>query len=113
VALNLLYESSSNYGQSIALPTLWLFAVFVMGGAAFYVLHATTSGTSAVTFQHAAALSFANIFPFVPSSHDFLSETPFSGWSRIEKAIAVSQTVVGTPLLFLLGLSLRNRFRMK
>jgi Pentapeptide repeats (9 copies) len=112
-SLNFLYQISSSYGLSVALPVIWLLALFVLGGATFYFVHATTPDATALTIQHAAALSFGNIFPFVPSSHDFLSETPFSGWFRIEKAVGVGQTLIGTPLLFLLGLALRNRFRMK
>jgi uncharacterized protein YjbI with pentapeptide repeats len=111
--LNILYQTTSNYGQSVALPVLWLFALFATGGAVFYLMHAITPGTAAITIPHAAALSFANIFPFVPISHELLSATPVIGWSRIEKAVGVAQALIGTPLLFLFGLALRNRFRMK
>jgi uncharacterized protein YjbI with pentapeptide repeats len=111
--LNFAYQASSNYGLSVWRPLVWLFVLFAVGCAAFYFVHATNPGATALTILHAAALSFGNIFPFVPSSHDFLSETPFSGWSRIEKVIALGQTLLGTPLLFLLGLALRNRFRMR
>jgi uncharacterized protein YjbI with pentapeptide repeats len=111
--LNFAYQASSNYGLSVWRPLVWLFVLFAVGWAAFYFVHATNPGATALTIPHAAALSFGNIFPFVPSSHDFLSETPFSGWSRIEKVIAVGQTLLGTPLLFLFGLAVRNRFRMR
>ena len=42
-----------------------------------------------------------------------ISANAFAGLSRTEKIIGVAQTLLGTPLLFLLGLALRNRFRMR
>jgi hypothetical protein len=53
-----------------------------------------------------------NLFPFVPVTHE-ISANAFAGLSRTEKIIGVAQTLLGTPLLFLLGLALRNRFRMR
>lgn len=110
--LNLLYQASSNYGYSIALPLIWLFGLFITGGAVFYLVHANPN-SGVLTIWHAAALSFGNIFPFVPIAKELMGQSPVIGWSRIEKAIAVGQTLLGAPLLFLLGLALRNRFRMK
>jgi hypothetical protein len=111
--MNFLYQVFSNYGDSIALPLIWLFGLFATGGAVFYLIHSTSPGAAILTMWHAAALSFGNIFPFVPITKELMSANPVIGWSRIEKAIAVAQTLLGTPLLFLLGLALRNRFRMK
>jgi uncharacterized protein YjbI with pentapeptide repeats len=111
--LNLLYQASSNYGQSVALPLIWLFGLFATGSAVFYLIHATNPGSAALTIPHAAATSFGNIFPFVPITHELMNANPVTAWSRTEKIIGVAQTLLGTPLLFLLGLALRNRFRMK
>jgi uncharacterized protein YjbI with pentapeptide repeats len=107
--LNFVYQVSSNYGESVMLPLVWLFGLLVIGGALFYALQTTMP----ITALHAAALSFANLFPFIPITHEIISAVPVVGLSRTEKIISVAQSLLGTPLLFLLGLALRNRFRMK
>jgi uncharacterized protein YjbI with pentapeptide repeats len=61
--LNFLYGASSNYGQSVMFPLLWLLGLWVLGGSVFYAMHTTTPST---TIPHAAALSFGNLIPFVP-----------------------------------------------
>jgi hypothetical protein len=104
--LNVAYQASSNYGLSVWRPLIWLFGLFASGGAAFYAMHTTMP----ITALHAAALSFANIFPFVPITREIASG---AGLLRTEKIIGVAQTLFGTPLLFLLVLALRNRFRMR
>lgn len=62
----------------------------------------------------AARLSFANIFVFLPDKRELLA-TPemapcLSNWTA---AVSAVQSITGVVLLFLLGLALRNRFRMK
>jgi hypothetical protein len=61
--LYFVYQVSSDYGQSIALPLFWLFVLFATGVAVFYAMHATLSTTalSLEAIPHAAALSFANL----------------------------------------------------
>jgi hypothetical protein len=113
--LNLAYQATSNYGQSICLPLIWLFGLFAMGSV-FYALHMTMPSRAALNLEaipHAAALSFANVIPFVPITHEIINANAVAGLSRTDKIIGVVQTLLGTPLLFLLGLALRNRFRMR
>jgi hypothetical protein len=114
--LNLFYWASSNYGQSVVWPLIWLVVLLAMGGSVFYAMHTTTPSTTALSLEaipHAAALSFANLIPFVPITHEIINANAVAGLSRTEKIIGVLQTLLGTPLLFLLGLALRNRFRMR
>ena len=114
-SLNFLYQVSSNYGQSVMLPLMWLFVLFAMGSV-FYAMHTKTLSSTAFSLEaipHAAALSFANLIPFVPITHEIISANTIAGLSRTEKIIGVLQTLLGTPLIFLLGLALRNRFRMR
>jgi hypothetical protein len=119
--MNLFYQASSNYGQSVTLPLLWLLGLFALGGSVFYVMHTTAPTAIAVNLiavnlqaiPHAAALSFANIVPFVPISHEIINAAAVASMSKVEKIVAVAQSLLGTPLLFLLGLALRNRFGMK
>jgi uncharacterized protein YjbI with pentapeptide repeats len=62
--LNYLYEASSNYGQSIGRPFLWLFGLFAIGSA-FFAGTPVFNGTR-MPIPRAAWLSFANIF-FIPA----------------------------------------------
>jgi hypothetical protein len=108
--LNFLYEKSSNYGYSVAAPLKCLFWLWI-AGAVFYVTRTMAPGTvpSPEAFQRAFVLSAANLIPFVPITHDFISANAVG----TEKIVCVAQSLIATPLLFLLGLALRNRFRMK
>ncbi|MHB8272771.1 pentapeptide repeat-containing protein [Bradyrhizobium sp.] len=109
--LNYLYEATSDYGLSIGRPLYWLAGLFVIGASVFYTTHTGVAALSLEAIPHAAALSFANIIPFVPITHDITTKVAV-GLSRTEKIVGVVQTLLGAPLLFLLGLALRNRFRM-
>jgi hypothetical protein len=99
--------------MSISRPLCWLFALFLIGALVFYTMHSGLPEFSYKALPHAAALSFANIVPFVPVIHDIATTSSVIAMSRTEKLAGVLQTLLGTPLLFLLGLALRNRFRMK
>ena len=57
--LNLLYEASSDYGNSISRPLLWLFGVFAAGIAIF--AHAPIHCGAPMPVRLAVKLSFANI----------------------------------------------------
>jgi uncharacterized protein YjbI with pentapeptide repeats len=112
--LNYVYEASSDYGQSIGRPVFWLVVLFLVG---FFVFaNALVSNGApmnaevelrAITF--AARLSFANIFSFLPIRRE-INTTDLSFVAQIFGAL---QTLFGVVLLFLLGLALRSRFRMR
>ena len=109
---NVIYEASSDYGLSINRPLLWLFLLFVLG--IFSILTETPALNSApMTISHAAKHSFANIFPFLPLKRETMAADMAAGLSYAAQIIAVAQSLLGPLLLFLLGLALRNRFRMK
>jgi len=109
--LNYFYEASSDYGQSIGRPLLWLFVVFVIGSAIF--AGTPVSNGTRMTIPGAAGLSFANIFSFLPLTHEFMIAEMTVGLSSAAKIVSVVQSVLGALLLFLLGLALRTRFRMR
>ena len=102
----------SDYGNSVLRPVGWLFAV-LMAGWPFMLWH--LQGESAATgAQFATALGWS------------LSNTlPFSGFGRVYysgfaeglpiwlKVIGGAQVIAAMVLLFLLGLGLRNRFRLR
>jgi uncharacterized protein YjbI with pentapeptide repeats len=109
--MNILYEYTSNYGISIVRPVVWLIVTF-LGGVLFFALAPAIHG-SPLSLDRAASLSFANIFSFLPYNREIVTDQLFNTLSPSAKAVEAVQSVFGVILLFLLGLGLRNRFRMK
>jgi hypothetical protein len=99
-----LYGILSDYGRSDVRPLAALFVVAAIGAGAFWYFDART-------FWEALGLSAANtlnVFGF-RKDFDLAIDTPFA-WLKI---LAAAQTVFGTIFLFLVGLGIRNKFRMK
>jgi hypothetical protein len=109
--LNLLYEALSDYGQSVGRPLFWIGACFAIGYFVFSGTH-VFNGTH-LTRADAAALSFANIFSFLPNMRDVMAHATVAGLASWAKLFSAVQSIFGAMLLFLIGLALRNRFRMK
>ena len=63
--------------------------------------------------QRAAGLSFANIFSFLPIKREIMSVEMIDSLSNAAQIVGVVQSLLGIVLLFLLGLALRSRFRMR
>ena len=62
----------------------------------------------------AAKLSFANIFVFLPNKREvMMTDRMVTCLSNTTQAVSATQSLFGVVLLFLVGLALRNRFRMK
>ena len=59
-----------------------------------------------MSLDRAAGFSFANIF-------SFLQKREMAAYSGPAQFIGAIEAVIGLILLFLLGLALRNKFRMK
>jgi Pentapeptide repeats (9 copies) len=109
--LNLAYQLSSNYGNSIGRPLLWLLGVFAAGAAIF--ARAPIHCGMPMPIRLAVKLSFANIFVFLPDKREIMTPEMTACLSDTARAVSALQSVSGVVLLFLLGLALRNRFRMK
>jgi hypothetical protein len=109
--LNFLYEALSDYGQSVGRPLLGIVVCFAVG---FFIFQGTPvfNGTH-LTRTGAAALSFANIFSFLPIKREIMTQAMIDGLSNLAQIVGVMQSLLGAILLFLIGLALRNRFRMK
>jgi hypothetical protein len=64
--------------------------------------------------QLAVRLGFANIFVFLPDKREIVAMPEMaaclSNWTA---GVRATQSLLGVVLLFLLGLALRNRYRMK
>jgi hypothetical protein len=100
----LLYGVLSDYGRSYTRPFLWLLIVAAIGA----VLHVFSD---ALPIEKSFGLSVANTLNVFGFRRDFnlAIDTPHA-WLKILAAI---QTILDTVLLFLFGLGIRNRFRMK
>jgi len=110
--LNLAYQWSSDYGNSFSRPVIWLCAVAAAGTAAFTRLPLCAG--LPMPLKLAIRLSFANIFVFLPDKREIATTQEMSAClSNTTAAISAIQSLLGVILLFLLGLALRNRFRMK
>jgi uncharacterized protein YjbI with pentapeptide repeats len=107
-ALNFLYQIFSFYGASAELPMLWLLVLFLLGFG-FFALIPVYKGAP-LSYDEAAGLSFTNLISFLPYKPN---KDIIEGLSPFAKIIGDLQSFLGVLLLFLLGLALRNRFRMK
>jgi hypothetical protein len=109
--LNFVYQVSSDYGNSVGRPLLWLFGVFAAGTATF--AGAPLHCGPPMPIERAAWLSFSNIFVFLPTKHEIMTDTMVKCLANMAQVVGVMQSLLGVVLLFLVGLALRNRFRMK
>jgi hypothetical protein len=107
-ALNFAYQILSGYGQSVRLPVFWLVMVFVFGASLFALVPVYKGAPLA--YDEAAGLSITNLISLLPYKVDNDISAHLSPFAKI---IGDIQSFLGVTLLFLLGLALRNRFRMK
>jgi uncharacterized protein YjbI with pentapeptide repeats len=112
-----LYGALSDYGHSIRLPVEWLAALIVTGWVIFSFWLALCQPAGAATRWHqplveGLSLSIANTLPFLGlmrSMHPhFYERAP-----ALIDFLSIAQSLAGIILLFLLGLGLRTRFRMR
>jgi hypothetical protein len=99
-----IYGSLSNYGRSYVRPLVGFFMLSAVGAEVFFHFDART-------YSEALGLSVANtlsVFGFSQLFNLSIDNLP----SSLKVFVAV-QTIVGTILLFLVGLGIRNKFRMK
>jgi len=108
---NLLYEKLSGYGQSAMRPFLVLLSVWLSGVIAFYSFNISPSGS--LSLQNAAGLSLSNLFSVLPLRKDFFGEQFLQDLFPTAKMFSSLQMLLGLLLIFLIGLALRNQFRMK
>jgi hypothetical protein len=96
----------SDYGRSYARPLYALFAVAAVG-----TLLLLLSG--AVAPWQSLGLSAANTLNVIGFRKDFFEPSMIAHLPAGIEVVAAIQTILGTILLFLFGLGVRNRFRMK
>ncbi len=106
-----LFELLSDFGNSVARPAGWLSVVWLSGVIA--KLGMVKGGVLADlwTIGPAMGWSFANLFSFFGFRGLFFEEA--KELPALLQVTSGVQTVLGFVLLFLLGLGLRNRFRLR
>lgn len=110
---NWLYEKTSDYGRSIGLPTAYLGIVWFV--CAVVYANAGTAPPGAGGLLYSAAL----LLPFLPGGKgrlDAIEKGLFGeGADAVPQAVTalgMLEGVLGLVFLFLIGLALRNRFRL-
>lgn len=107
-----LYEWSCGFGQSVHLPVFWLLGLWAGLPPVYHLVmqHAGMAGIDPVQLYGFSAASLGGFFGVRKEffAADFMKDLP-------DAALALSgfQSVLGAVFLFLLGLSLRNRFRIR
>ncbi|WP_375697897.1 hypothetical protein [Pseudophaeobacter sp. TrK17] len=114
----LLFGLFSDYGYSMARPALWLAGLWAFGFVAFWgylmgcCVPAPLEEVSA-PMGSAMGLSFSNLFPLFGFGRVFFGAEFMASLPPVLKLLAGFQTVASLPLLFFLGLGLRQRFRLR
>jgi uncharacterized protein YjbI with pentapeptide repeats len=102
-----LYGLLCNYGRSYVRP-LWGLLITAAVGIPLFWLHLRLGH-----FGKAVCLSLANTFGAFGFRKDFIDPKLIESLPGTLQVFSAVQTIAGTTLLFLFGLALRNRFRMK
>ncbi|PHZ85582.1 pentapeptide repeat-containing protein [Paremcibacter congregatus] len=121
-----LYKYLSDFGQSISRPFYWLVGVFVLFWAIFYGMQFYEYSLSVGADQGYFTSYYVNAvaLPSVSQSAltSLVNSVPFVGLqkyvygaeaSTLTLVIGVVQTLISSILLFLIGLGIRNRYRIK
>ncbi|OIQ42507.1 MAG: hypothetical protein BM560_07260 [Roseobacter sp. MedPE-SWde] len=108
------YGWLSDYGHSIARPFWGLFVVWFIG-VAFFSAHFTADLSGPLQDANdwtALGLSFSNLFPVFGFGRVHFMEVLKNLPAGLQ-FLSGFQTVTSLPLLFFLGLGLRQRFRLR
>ncbi|WP_411352415.1 hypothetical protein PNH50_05025 [Leisingera aquaemixtae] len=111
----LLFGLFSEYGYSIARPFWWLFGIWMLGAIviAEHFVAETAQPLLGSDDWTAMALSFSNLFPVFGFGRAYFGAEFLQALPQHLKVLSGLQTVASLPLLFFLGLGLRQRFRLR
>lgn len=101
-----IYGVLCHYGQSYLRPLGWLVVMILIGAVQFWP-------ALGWDFPLSLAVSAANALGPFGLRKELLDPEALKGLSRWLQLLTGAQMVLGPVLLFLIGLGLRNRFRMK
>jgi hypothetical protein len=102
-----LYGALCDYGRSYVQPLYGMLLMTAVGALIAWPRF------GAFKLKKALGLSVANTFGLLGFRKDFIDPGLLTTLPGALKVVAGLQTVVGAVLLFLFGLAVRNRFRMK
>lgn len=105
-----LFEGISDYGNSVLRPAGWLFTIWLSGMIAKLQMVEGSSLPDYRSIPQAMGWSFANLFSFFGFYRRYFWGEKLNEVLQLFSGV---QTVLGFVLLFLLGLGLRNRFRLR
>jgi hypothetical protein len=102
---NVVFGALSDYGHSILRPFIGLLSCWIIGALIYF-------GTTKLTFGGSMGLSVSNLLQITGLQRVYWSDViECLPWGL--KFLGGLQTLLAIPLLFLLLLGLRNRFRLK
>jgi|GEM_PF-774590 len=115
--LDMAFSFFSNYGQSILRPSFWLGVIFALSMYAYKAKQLPKLATDGwADWAQAALLSASNSLPFLPQSRELrtgaLKALYDTDSSSYVDTLMITQGVLSFVFLFLIGLGLRNRFRL-
>jgi hypothetical protein len=110
--LDMIFSGLCDYGRSIFRPS----GMFLLFNSLLAMLYACPFPGNGEKLLKGYELAFANALPFLPTSHtlrekniEFLFQTDIPAWLG---TVTTVQGVISFIFLFLIGLGLRNRFRI-
>jgi hypothetical protein len=106
------YGFASDYGRSYMRPLLLLVLTVMVGAIPLLVTPLRVRNCAVLNGAEAIGISFANTLSLLgrPLLRPEVVLYEYPDWL---KAVATVQTILGIAFLFLFGLGIRNRFRMK
>ncbi len=116
--LDMAFSAFSNYGQSILRPSFWLGVIFALSMYAYKAKQIPKLATDGwADWVQAALLSASNSLPFLPQSRELRTGALQALYDTTDPssfidALMITQGVLSFIFLFLIGLGLRNRFRL-
>lgn len=116
--LDMTFSFFCNYGQSILRPSFWLGVIFALSMYAYKAKQIPKLVTDSWTdWAQAALLSASNSLPFLPQSRELRTGALKALYDTTDPssyvdALMITQGALSFVFLFLIGLGLRNRFRL-
>jgi hypothetical protein len=116
--LDMAFSFFSNYGQSILRPSFWLGVIFALSMYAYKAKQLPKLATDGwADWAQAALLSASNSLPFLPQSRELRTGALKALYDTTDPsscidALMITQGALSFIFLFLIGLGLRNRFRL-
>lgn len=106
-----LYEWSCRFGGSVSLPSAWLFTLWAVP-IPLYQFILFDIGRTETSLIQLSGFSLASLGGFFGMRKEFFAEF-MKDLPGTVLALSGAQSLLGAVFVFLLGLSLRNRFRIK